>query len=467
MDVDGDLYAFADQFRRLVNLTAERLPLLASDRTSLAARLAEHVGTAPQGLPVVVESYPGYDHANVHLAMTEWSTMDGRAAELIGIGGNGREHHSLSDLVQHEHFAVGAVDYASVPVGVDRERTCVQLGVYLLTDGAVPIAVAMRGPDPRSGFGVRLEVLTHELAVARRFLAEIRSLMHRLNVYRGQVLSFESHEFGHGVGPLRFHQRPRLDMTDVVLPGGVLDAVERQVVGVAEHRDRLRAAGHALKRGVLLFGPPGTGKTHTVRYLLARLPEFTAVIVSGLGLRFVQEACALARLVAPALVVLEDIDLIAEARSMRPGLDNPLLFQVLNEMDGLAHDADVAFLLTTNRADLLEPAFAQRPGRVDLAVEIPLPDPAARRALLALYGRGLALTEAGVDEIVARTAGTAASFFAELARRAELIAAVGGGTAGAAEVDQALDELAATRDVLLAARVPQAGWGPAAAGRPA
>ena len=67
-------------------------------------------------------------------------------------------------------------------------------------------------------------------------------------------------------------------------------------------------------------------------------------------------------------------------------MENPLLFQVLNEMDGLADDADVAFLLTTNRADLLEPALSQRPGRVDLAVEIPLPDAAGRRRLIGALG---------------------------------------------------------------------------------
>jgi SpoVK/Ycf46/Vps4 family AAA+-type ATPase len=65
-----------------------------------------------------------------------------------------------------------------------------------------------------------------------------------------------------------------------------------------------------------------------------------------------------------------------------------VLFELMNEMSGLGEDADVAFVLTTNRPDALEPALAARPGRVDLAVEIPLPDEVARRALLDLYARG-------------------------------------------------------------------------------
>lgn len=53
--------------------------------------------------------------------------------------------------------------------------------------------------------------------------------------------------------------------------------------------------------------------------------------------QFIQHACGLARLVQPALIVMEDVDLVAESRHMRHGMDNPLLFQVLNEMDGISH----------------------------------------------------------------------------------------------------------------------------------
>src|SRR5262249_23292281 len=155
-------------------------------------------------------------------------------------------------------------------------------GLYLLADGDVPLAVLVRGHDPRRGeMGVRLEVLCHQAESGRAYLAEIRELMRRHNGFRGQGLSFEAHEFGSGIGPPAFHRRPTMEREDVVLPPGVLESVERQVIGLAAHRERLRAAGHALKRGVLLFGLPGTGKTHTVRYLISQLPDFTVVLLSG------------------------------------------------------------------------------------------------------------------------------------------------------------------------------------------
>ena len=173
--------------------------------------------------------------------------------------------------------------------------------------------------------------------------------------------------------------------SEVVLPPGTLERIEAQVLGVGEHRQKLLAHGAHLKRGVLLYGPPGTGKTHTVRYLASAAVGHTVILLSGNTLAFVSEAARMARALQPAMVVLEDCDLVAEDRSFGHG-PQPLLFEVLDAMDGLDTDADVAFLLTTNRVELLEEALVQRPGRVDLAVDVPRPDLAARRALLGSTG---------------------------------------------------------------------------------
>jgi ATP-dependent 26S proteasome regulatory subunit len=100
-------------------------------------------------------------------------------------------------------------------------------------------------------------------------------------------------------------------------------------------------------------------------------------------------------------------------------------------------------LLTTNRPDLLEPALAARPGRIDQATEIPFPDAGSRRRLISLYDDGLDLRLEDADSIVARTEGVSASFIKELLRRASLIAAEEGGDLVVEDrhVTEALDEL--------------------------
>jgi hypothetical protein len=313
----------------------------------------------------------------------------------------------------------------------------------------------MRGPDEHGPTQmVTLEILSGDPESARRFLVDIRRLIVELSVFRGQVLSFGESAFGHmAVGPIVFLDRPSLDRDRVVLPKGTLESIELEVLGIGEHKHRLRLGGQHVKRGVLLHGPPGTGKTHTVRYLVSRTAGTTVLLLTGGGLHMVRQACALARMLQPSLVVLEDVDLIAQDRGMMGHYGNPMLFDVLNEMDGMAEDADVAFVLTTNRADILEPALAARPGRVDLAVEIHLPDEDGRRRLLELYAQGLDLQVSDMGSVVARTSGVTAAFIKELVRKSALLAASTSDGAGTITVrdehlNTGLDELLAERSAL-------------------
>jgi cell division protease FtsH len=364
----------------------------------------------------------------------------------------------------------GNVATTNVTVGPDGEvRACAVCAVYLATEGDRRTAFLLRGPDQHGmQQGVTLQVVSAEPGYAAEAAADVRRLALVHNVFRGQVLSFGGEMFEAGQSLMQFHRRPTLDRSAVVLPDGVLDAVERQVVGVGTHRARLLASGQHLKRGLLLYGPPGTGKTHTVRYLLGRTSGVTVVELTGSALHLIAEACSVARTLAPAIVVVEDVDLIAEDRDAYAG-QHPLLFQLLNEMDGLGEDVDVVFLLTTNRADLLEPALAARPGRVDQAVELGLPDEAGRRALLDLYRGRLVVSDAHLDVMAARTEGVTASFLKELLRRAAVVAADAGadGADHAIEVadahlDAALAELGATRNAMTRAllgggRIPPDG----------
>jgi ATP-dependent 26S proteasome regulatory subunit len=127
----------------------------------------------------------------------------------------------------------------------------------------------------------------------------------------------------------------------------------------------------------------------------------------------------LARLLQPSLVVVEDVDLIARSRDPmgNPGREI-LLNKLLNEMDGLREDADILFILKTNRPGHLEPSLAARPGRIDQAIEFPLPDEQCRARLIRLYARGLQLEKELLDSIVRKTRGASAAFIKELMRRA-------------------------------------------------
>src|SRR5262245_7109231 len=189
------------------------------------------------------------------------------------------------------------------------------------------------------------------------------------DVFRGQLITIEVTQGGER--RVVFGECPDMRRDELVLPDGVLEQVERHVLGPTRHREALLASGRHLGRGLLLWGPPGPGETHTVRYLTGRLRDATVIVLSGASLGMVGAVGPMARRLAPSVVILEDVDLVAEERVYGAHGSNPALFELMNEMSGLGQDADVAFVLTTNRPDAFEPAQAARPGRVDLAWRSP------------------------------------------------------------------------------------------------
>jgi cell division protease FtsH len=242
----------------------------------------------------------------------------------------------------------------------------------------------------------------------------------------------------------------------VILPEGTLERLERHALGIAEHADRLRAAGRHLKRGILLHGPPGTGKTLSVNYVLGAMPGRTTILLTGRSLGLIEEALGIARDLEPATVVFEDVDLVAGERTLDYGATG-ILFELLNEMEGLAEDAELLFLLTSNRPDVLEPALAARPGRIDLALEIPLPDASARARLLRLYAGEIALSDAELSDAVERTESVSGAFVKELMRQAALKATLEDRAPSAADVTAALDDLLADRSALTRRLLGQPG----------
>ncbi|MCA0436461.1 MAG: ATP-binding protein [Actinobacteria bacterium] len=420
---------------------------------TLAAVLGEHLGTNAAELAVTREEVPGHRFVDIDIALAALADRDPQA-RVVGVGGGDRRyHHSLGDLVARSLFGssgvpIGQVDYQNLAVGPDQERAVVAFGVRLFRYDDSPVAVLQRRASPRYGQNMgAVEVIAADPAVVAPLLDELRRLALDLSVVRGQIVGLTASGFEPSVEGLTFHERPDLTSADVILPEGTLDRVADHVIGVAERSAALRGYGQHLKRGVLLYGPPGTGKTHTVRYLLGATPRHTVVLLAGMSLRFVGFATQLARALQPAIVVLEDCDLVAEDRGMHPGA-KPLLFEVLDAMDGLAADADVTFLLTTNRVEALERALSQRPGRVDLAVEIPLPDLDGRRRLLDLYAPPGAFSAAVVDDVARRTEGTPAAFAKELVRRSVLAATLTGAEPGDAHLAEATEQLLSDAEAL-------------------
>ena len=456
---DEKLDEFRALFGELVHAALEDRRM---GEAEFGALLREHLGAEPSGIPVVAEEVNAWDHANLQLGLEALLEGEGRSARLVGIAGGQKRFMgvSLSDMVTEQHYRVGSVEYQNLPVGPDRTHPCMLFGLVLLDDPRGRGAILVRRAEqhgPRMA-GLQVEVLTAVEGLAAALLDELRGHMAERNVFRGQLLSFEQKMWGGS--EVVFHERSEMSSDELILPEGLRERIERHAIGIGRRAEALRASGRHLKRGVLLHGPPGTGKSLTVRWLSSELPQATIVVLSGGALGSVGPVCRMARELSPSMVVLEDVDLVGEDRTFGPAATRPLLFELLDELDGMADDADVCVVLTTNRPDLLEPALAARPGRVDLAVELPLPDAECRKRLFRRFAQGLSLEGVDVDQVVARTEGVTASFFRELLRQAALVAAERGSSTvvGAdltAALDAMLEQTGEMTRILLGARAPE------------
>jgi SpoVK/Ycf46/Vps4 family AAA+-type ATPase len=192
------------------------------------------------------------------------------------------------------------------------------------------------------------------------------------------------------------------------------------VIDLHARRDFLKAHGVPVRRGVLLHGPPGTGKTFACRWLCANLPTTTRIIVAGSALQQVAAVFALARMLQPSLVIFEDVDLVFTARDITA--QGSILGELLDQMDGLRPHEDVGFVLTTNAIDRIEAAIKDRPGRISQCIHLGPPSADLRRRYLEHYLAPYATGEVDRDTLVARSSGATQAFLKDWVHRAVQIA---------------------------------------------
>jgi ATP-dependent Clp protease adapter protein ClpS len=413
--------------------------------------LAWHFAGIPRDqLVATSRQFPGHMGADVQVAVDR--LFSASPIRFFGIYEQHRyETLSIAALTRDDRNApaIAPAQYHDVDVGESAPVKCLNNGLWLCqTDGLRYAVVLSSHREYGYEAGTRIEIAVPAGADGAEFVqrcfSELEGAVNAARCYRGKVLSLDGDADYRGrTRGVMVHKLPSVQREDVILPEATLKLLDRNVLSFVGSRPQLRRLGQSTRKGILLYGPPGTGKTHTIRYLASNLPGHTTLIITAAQVALLAQYMNLARLLQPTMVVIEDVDLIARDRNQMGPCEESLLNRLLNEMDGLKEDADILFILTTNRPEQLESALASRPGRIDQAIEVPLPDDIGRKKLVQLYGRGLPLDDGVVGEAAQRTKGVSAAFIKELMRRIAQASIVrdGGTTVESDDISEALDDM--------------------------
>lgn len=273
--------------------------------------------------------------------------------------------------------------------------------------------------------GVILQIVLPLLLIALLFIWLNRQAQKGI----GQAFSF-------GKARLRLFTPPKEKITfkDVA---GLIEAKEelKEIVEFLKNPQKFLKIGARIPRGVLLMGPPGSGKTLLARAVAgeANVPffhisgaEFVELFV-GVGASRVRDAFSIAKKAAPSILFIDEIDAVGRERGAGLGGGHDereqTLNQILVEMDGFERDTNVIVIAATNRPDILDPALL-RPGRFDRRIVLDLPDIKEREEILKIHCRDKPLAK-DVDfrRIAERTPGFSGADLANLVNEAALLAA--------------------------------------------
>jgi transitional endoplasmic reticulum ATPase len=225
---------------------------------------------------------------------------------------------------------------------------------------------------------------------------------------------------------------PRVRWEDIGGLENVKQELREAVEWPLKYPDKFKKFGLRPPKGILLFGPPGTGKTLLAKavatesganFIAVRGPEIFSKWV-GESEKMIREIFRKARMAAPAVIFIDEIDALATARGLGGDslVSERVVAQLLTEMDGVKALENVVVIAATNRPDLVDPALL-RPGRFDRIIYVPPPDFRARLEILLIHTRSTPLAkDVDLEEIARRTEGYSGADLELLVREATFLA---------------------------------------------
>jgi hypothetical protein len=341
---------------------------------------------------VVAELHPGkfvLDGVQKPFDLVDFARESGRAAIALD-----RSQHAEFSTVWRRGHGV-SVSPVNAVYDVTWEGRALRVVVAAWSEGYRDIEISL--------------VVADDEAAARRFAEEVCAFC---NEPRGAILRFTGGCFAHDRELFRAVADSSFD--DLVLAGDLKERIVEDFTSFLGARAEYERYGVAYKRGVLLLGPPGNGKTHCLRALVKML-ALPCIYVTSLKSRYgtedgnIDAVFARAKEITPCILVFEDLDAMIHDK-------NRSFF--LNKLDGLSNASGLVTLATTNHPARLDPAILERPSRFDRKYHFDLPGALERERYLAQWNArvdaAMRVEPPAVAELVEETEGFSFAYLKEL-----------------------------------------------------
>jgi cell division protease FtsH len=283
-------------------------------------------------------------------------------------------------------------DYCTINTDYDKLDNAMCAGYMLLEKEDSKLVISLKIDYHYAASAV---IIGNRKKVVRDFARGIRELAQGKNLYRGKKI-----EYG---GFIQFLKLPVKAWDDLALDESLKEEIRTNSVDFLNRKAELVKYGINPRRGIILAGEPGTGKTLIGKIIMNQSPGITCIsAVSGnlASVKYIHELYSLARDLKPSIVFLEDIDLIGEDRRRIKGAALPAL---LAELDGVEECADVVTIASTNFLDSIDDALRKRPSRFDRIIRLPLPSLEQRRGFIRYLSRKIPMSEEVQEYMACRT----------------------------------------------------------------
>lgn len=322
-----------------------------------------------EGIDTLVEiqqEWPLFEGNNARYHLEAFMEAQGYALELFS--------HIDSGSLYPSRFA-------DIEYGPDKYKVCIEDGSFFIVNKDnknLSFLLTSRNSRYERVYEIGIVGDKQNVVVAEQLVRDFRKYILDHNIYKKQRIH----------GDLSFIKQDKpYSWDDLVLDPKTFKLLNHNLLTVLNKRELYNSLGVSGKRGIILSGEPGTGKTMVGKILCSTLTDWSFIWVSPGELSRVENLrayCQLAKAIAPTVLFLEDLDLHFQSRDANS--QNSLLGELMNQLDGIDDISNIVVVGTTNRPGDLEAALAKRPGRFDKIIKFEKPEAPVLKIMFERFG---------------------------------------------------------------------------------